>query len=202
MTRQCQAIILDLGNVVFEWDVSKNPTTANQISLLRSSMKSPIYHSYERGQLSTEECHRALGESLHVNPSEIKEAFDLARQSLRSNRALLDFIRQLKQTHRVAVYAMSNIPQSEIEYLKESKASDIEVFDGIFASGYVGSRKPETEIYRRVMREIGTSAERLVFVDDKEENVDVARGLGMYGLCFVGVEELRVHLQTHLFRVI
>ncbi|KAB8203106.1 HAD-like domain-containing protein [Aspergillus parasiticus] len=198
MTRQShyQAIILDLGNVVFEWDTSKNPPTAapNQISLLRTSMKSPIYHSYERGQFSTEECHRLLGESLHVDPGQIKEAFDLARQSLRSNRALLDFIRQLKQTRGVAVYAMSNIPRAEIEYLKESRACDMEVFDGVFASGYVGSRKPETEFYRRVMGEIGLRAERVVFVDDKEENVDVARGLGLFGVCFGGVEELRGHL--------
>ncbi|KAL4781965.1 HAD-like domain-containing protein [Aspergillus varians] len=195
MTRKYKAIILDLGNVVFTWKGSDITPSSNQASLLRASMKTPIYHDYERGLFSRDECHRLLGEKLHVNPTEIKSAFEIARQSLVATTELLDYIRDLKHSNSVAVYAMSNIPQADINYIKETQVEAMRVFDGVFASGYVGARKPEEEFYQVVLKEISTQPHELVFVDDRKENVSMASDLGMTGIVFAGIGALREQLE-------
>lgn len=47
-------------------------------------------------------------------------------------------------------------------------------------SGDVGLRKPTPEIYRVLLRRLGVPASQVVFVDDRVENLDAARALGIH----------------------
>ncbi len=59
-------------------------------------------------------------------------------------------------------------------------------FDIAVVSGQVGLRKPDPAIYELALERIGVRAEDCAFVDDLHRNVEVARGLGMYGVHHVG----------------
>jgi len=52
-------------------------------------------------------------------------------------------------------------------------------FDVQVISGKVGLRKPQPEMFARGVEALGVPAERIVFVDDFEENLPPARALGM-----------------------
>ena len=52
-------------------------------------------------------------------------------------------------------------------------------------SGDVGYRKPDTKIYDILLRDIDSSAENCIFVDDKLENLQVAAELGINTIRFV-----------------
>ena len=52
-------------------------------------------------------------------------------------------------------------------------------------SGDVGYRKPDTKIYDILLRDIDSSAENCIFVDDKLENLQVASELGISTVRFV-----------------
>lgn len=52
-------------------------------------------------------------------------------------------------------------------------------FDVQVVSGRVGLRKPQPAIFERGLAELGIAGERVVFVDDFEENLPPARELGM-----------------------
>ena len=52
-------------------------------------------------------------------------------------------------------------------------------FDVQIVSGRVGVRKPEPEMFERGLADLGIPAERVLFVDDFEENLPPARALGM-----------------------
>ncbi len=52
-------------------------------------------------------------------------------------------------------------------------------FDVNVVSGKVGVRKPQREMFQRGVSELGVPAERVVFVDDFEENLPPAQALGM-----------------------
>jgi len=52
-------------------------------------------------------------------------------------------------------------------------------FDVQVVSGKVGVRKPDPAIFERGVRELGVAPQRIVFVDDFEENLPPARALGM-----------------------
>jgi putative hydrolase of the HAD superfamily len=67
--------------------------------------------------------------------------------------------------------------------------------DVAFSSCYLGLRKPEPAIYRRALDVLGRPGERVLFIDDRQENVAGAEGAGMKGIRFDGAERLRRDLE-------
>jgi HAD superfamily hydrolase (TIGR01509 family) len=55
-------------------------------------------------------------------------------------------------------------------------------------------RKPEPAIYRRALDILGRPAERILFIDDRAENVAGAAAAGIKAIRFEGVEALRCEL--------
>ncbi len=51
--------------------------------------------------------------------------------------------------------------------------------DKAYYSHDLGSRKPEQEIYLRMLRDSGIKANESLFIDDRQENLDAARELGL-----------------------
>jgi putative hydrolase of the HAD superfamily len=54
--------------------------------------------------------------------------------------------------------------------------------------------KPEAAIYQHTLKQLGTSPEETLFVDDKQVNIDAAHALGMKGVLFTNVDQLRAEL--------
>ena len=59
------------------------------------------------------------------------------------------------------------------------------------SSCYLGLRKPQPAIYRCALDILGRPAERVLFIDDREENTQAARDAGMRAIRFTGAEALR-----------
>jgi HAD superfamily hydrolase (TIGR01509 family) len=55
-------------------------------------------------------------------------------------------------------------------------------------------RKPDLVIYKRALDILGRPPERILFIDDREENVAGAEAVGMKGIRFEGAEALRSEL--------
>ena len=69
------------------------------------------------------------------------------------------------------------------------------LLDGVVVSGSEGVAKPDRGIYEIVVERSGLAASELVFVDDKQVNVDGAIAVGLDGILFTGADDLRVALQ-------
>ena len=72
-----------------------------------------------------------------------------------------------------------------------------EFFDAIVVSYEVGCAKPDPAIYQICLDRLKVPAEAALFVDDRVENLDAARALGIQTLHFTGdasVSELRERL--------
>ncbi|KAM0798920.1 HAD-like domain-containing protein [Usnea florida] len=183
-----QAIVLDLGNVIFEW--SSKPTSEVGAAL-KSIMKSDIYTQYETGQIETEaEFCESLGRQSGIDGIHIRTTLQNARASLQSNSQLVNFIRELKRTTGITVYAMSNIPRDALEYLQREHSTALDVFDHIFASGFAGMRKPNPDFFQMVTEKNQLVPGRIIFVDDKTENVEAAQRVGWCGVRFEGTDAL------------
>lgn len=68
-------------------------------------------------------------------------------------------------------------------------------FEAVVASCEVGVRKPDPGFYERVVEAAGTEPERVLFVDDRSDNVRAARAAGLLAHRFDGVEGLRRRLR-------
>ncbi|KAF9028280.1 HAD-like protein [Hymenopellis radicata] len=154
-------IIFDIGDVLFTWSSS----TTTSIS-------------------SKEACYDLVGVEFSIDPSEVRQAFDQARDTLQSDEEMTALIRELKaQDNRLQVYAMSNISLADYKVL-QTKPADWWLFDRIFTSGAAGERKPNLGFYRHVLEETNADPYATIFVDDKPENVLSARSLGLHGIVF------------------
>jgi len=69
-------------------------------------------------------------------------------------------------------------------------------FKVALSSCYLGLRKPDAVIYKRALDILGRPPERVLFIDDRPENVAGATGVGMQGIRFTGAEQLRRELVT------
>jgi 2-haloacid dehalogenase len=76
-----------------------------------------------------------------------------------------------------------------------------ELLDGVVVSGTEGVAKPDPAIFAITAERVGLPTERLVFVDDKQLNVEAARATGMDGIVFTDAETLRRDLRDRGFPV-
>lgn len=88
-----------------------------------------------------------------------------------------DVLRQLQGSGgRLAL--LSNMPSAMADHYRTTCAW-IRRFEQVFFSGYLGLVKPDPQIYRHVLEKLGAPAEQVVFIDDRQDNLDAAAALGI-----------------------
>lgn len=88
------------------------------------------------------------------------------------------------------VYLLSNYPKDVFSlHVACGRFPFLDMVDGRVVSGFVKMVKPDADIYEYLLSEYGLNADECVFVDDREENVETARALGMKGIVFQGYEQ-------------
>ncbi len=71
-----------------------------------------------------------------------------------------------------------------------------EMFDVVVISGEIGMRKPEPEIYRYTVAQLGCAPSECVFVDDLPRNVAAAVAVGMVGVRHRSFDETVAELEA------
>ncbi|GAB1319343.1 Alpha-D-glucose-1-phosphate phosphatase [Madurella fahalii] len=175
-----RGVIFDLGDVLLSW--SAKTTTTIPAKKLRAILSTPVWYSYERGDITRDACYELSARQFSLLKSEIAEAFAQARQSLQPDHDIVAFIRELKKDSAIKVYAMSNVGKEDFEEL--ATKLDWSLFDRVFTSGAAGMRKPELKFYCHVLDHIDLDGHQVVFIDDKEENVLAAQAAGIPGFVF------------------
>ena len=69
-------------------------------------------------------------------------------------------------------------------------------FERMFISAEMLMLKPNADIYLEVAKELGISPSEMVFIDNKQANIDGAELLGITAHHYVGATELRAFLST------
>jgi putative hydrolase of the HAD superfamily len=108
------------------------------------------------------------------------------------NPVMLAWHGQLKERGlRTAI--LSNMGDSVLANI-EREFAWIQDFDVLVWSYQLHMAKPDPEIYRHVLKELGTLPEETLFLDDKLVNIQAARALGIRAIHFSTVEQLRADL--------
>jgi 2-haloacid dehalogenase len=68
-------------------------------------------------------------------------------------------------------------------------------FDPIILSCDVGLCKPDPAIFALLLQRLGLPGERVLFVDDRDDNLAAAVALGIRGHLFVDAQRLRQDLE-------
>lgn len=110
---------------------------------------------------------------------------------LHLNTEMFELIKSLKEKYKIGL--ISNVGSPIENYLPPEW---IELFDHITLSYKVGAIKPSPEIYEAHLGESGSEAEQAVFIDDREPNVVEAHNLGIHGIWFRNINQLKDELQA------
>ena len=127
------AVIFDLGDVLLTWSPSapKSPLPAK---VLKNILRSFHWFEYEKGNLEEPEVYSLVAQEFNVAAADVENAFHAARDSLQTNKKILEVIRELREAG-LAIYAMSNISAPDWEMLTtKATAEEWALFDHTFTS--------------------------------------------------------------------
>jgi putative hydrolase of the HAD superfamily len=135
----------------------------------------------EKGRISEADFLDKLGDALEPelgHRPEMHRFREIYFEALHPNEPMIDLMREIRQDgHRMALLT-NNV--REWEPLWRSMLPVDELFELIVDSAFVGTRKPEREIFELTLERLGgTPAKQCLFVDDADVNCAAAAGLGM-----------------------
>ena len=104
-----------------------------------------------------------------------------------------ELIMHVKSTFGVRVFVLSNISAYFAAHAHEIPV--LELVDGCVFSAVCGMTKPNGDIFAHICKKFGLDPAKAVFVDDRAENVQSAKAIGMDGYVFDGdADKLRAYL--------
>jgi FMN phosphatase YigB (HAD superfamily) len=166
-------LVLDAMGVIFESadDVAELliPFIAEKSGTSDEAIIQAAYLDASFGTISPVEFWNLVGV-----PADLEDEF-LSRHSLNTGVIeLLDWSRD----NEIPVWCLSNDVGRWSQKLR--LRLNIETYlEGSIISGDVGLRKPDREIYEALIQSSGFPVEKLLFVDDRQQNVLAARELGI-----------------------
>jgi len=195
-----KALLFDLGKVVIDFNFELGTKRlAGNCGLSLEEFKRVLFDKawirrYERGEISTAEYHRYLCEAgqLRIDLADFHEFWSsVFLPDLLVPEALLSHLHE-----RYPMILVSNSNESHVDYIARNydvfKHFDVKIFSHV-----VGSLKPDRKIYEAAITASGQPAEALFFTDDREENIQAARDLGIRAHQFTTVPLLVDALRSH-----
>ncbi|HEY0032445.1 MAG TPA: HAD-IA family hydrolase [Devosia sp.] len=108
------------------------------------------------------------------------------------NHPLLDCIRILKKQDDLRLYIATNQDHTRALWLWQSMGLG-SLFEDIFYSARIGTRKPERGFFDFVDKRIGRQSEPPLFFDDTPKVVEGARAAGWEAVLFNTIDDFLVH---------
>ncbi|MES2846638.1 MAG: HAD family phosphatase [Pseudomonadota bacterium] len=177
---QPQAVIFDIGNVLIEWNPERFYDSRLGEDKRRAMFAVVDLHAMndriDAGALFRE----TIYETAAAHPeweTEVRWWFDhwidMASPRIEHSIALLRALR----AKGVPVFALTNFgihsfafAQTQYDFLSE--------FDRAYVSGHMGVIKPDPQIFAMVEQDCGLAPDRLIFADDRQDNIAAAAARG------------------------
>lgn len=183
--KKAKAIAFDLGNVLVRihperFFPSLGISDIERQQRMRDGVVETV-RSYERGALMTYDCLSKLGElfEYEFEKDAIRRAFAMI---LGDPVPGMDrIIERVSARHALAL--VSNTNPIHIA-LAESNVPSLGYLPIRFLSYEMRTLKPEAEYYEKVIRGLALDPQEIVFIDDRQENIDAAKKAGMTGILF------------------
>lgn len=182
-------IIFDLGNVIINIDPPRTYNAFARLSghdieeVYRRFQEHEVFDRYEKGLLNDTQLFALFRDILNIQASdqELIDAWNAMLLDIPEHR--LSMLERLREKYNL--YILSNtsvIHIREVNQILKRTSGDEDLntfFDRIFYTYDMGLRKPDPEIYKRVLAEEGLNAGETVFIDDRKDNVEGAELVGI-----------------------
>lgn len=196
-------VIFDIGNVLvhFRWrELMEDLELPKELQVI---FDKTVFGSRWWGELDhglREEAE--IVERLREDNTKYREEFDLIWENRDKLVMPYDYsvswIEHLKQ-RGCGVYLLSNYPKEIFILHTECGCFPfLDKVDGKVVSGFVQMVKPNRDIYEYLLHEYDLAESECVFIDDREENIETARAIGMKGIVFENYTQATAELERLL----
>jgi putative hydrolase of the HAD superfamily len=177
-------IISDALSVIVDELGSRNPAGADEVrSLVRASNK---------GIIDPNESNKRIADILGV---ELEEYRQQVRDGEVKDMRVLNLIKNLRTKYKTAMLSNINVPGLMRRF---SEAEREEYFDVIVVSAEIGFAKPEAQAYEITADRLAVRLDECVFIDDREDFCEAARGVGMQAVFYQSFDQAKADLERIL----
>lgn len=183
-------IIFDLGGVILDLSVDHTLQSFSDLSGLKKSEVEKIFHStpefllYEKGEITDAQFRDAVRKVYNIEASDsaLDKSWNAMLRGMPVDKlALLD---KLKTKYNVLLLSnTNNIHLSYINNIMMPEVSGNRVLDDYFHRAYYSHlmfmRKPDAEIFERVLNDNSLTPSQTLFLDDNASNVAGAASVGI-----------------------
>ena len=191
-----EAVVFDIGNVLFRWDpegfYDRAMGKVARTRLFRDVALDKMNAEIDRGAPWHETVERTAAENRRWSSDILawRDRWDEMASPVIDGS--VDLLRRLRAKN-VPCWALTNFGRETFEHAQQVYPF-LRAFDGVVVSGRVGVLKPEPGIYAILERETGLDGDRLLFTDDRPENVAAAKARGWRTHLFDGPSGLATRL--------
>lgn len=192
-----QAVVLDIGGVLLDWDPRHLfrdviPDEDTREWFLREVCHPEWNRRQDEGRPWAEAIAEAIGR--HPGHEAWIRAYDerWIETVVGVDDEVTALVRELRAVG-LPVYALTNFSADKWALSRE-RYDVLAEFDGVVVSGEERVTKPEERIYRILLERFGLTPERTFFTDDADANVAGAQAVGIDAELFTGAASLRSQL--------
>ena len=196
---QITCLFLDIGGVLLTdgWNTDARKRATANFHLDFSAMEDRhhlVFAVYEEGKLTLED---------YLNKTVFFEDRSFTRDEFRkfmfaqskADAEMIELVRTLKAKYGLKTIVVSNEARELNAY--RIRKFDLNGFvDAFVSSCFVGSRKPDPEMFLLALDIAQVPPEQIVYIENTEMFVDIAEAMGMNGIRHTDHESTRVRLEA------
>ena len=192
-----EVVLFDLGGVLVDiggiGDLAVFAGESSEDELWRRWLECPWVRSFERGHCDADAFSRGMVDSwsMSVDPEVFLETFASWPRGLLPGAD--ELVRSISSSMRVGCLSNTNALHAERHWTEFGIA---DLFEDRFLSHEIGLLKPDLAAFEYVVERLDCPAERILFLDDNQINVEGARAAGLRSERTRGVVEAQAILSS------
>lgn len=179
------SIVFDLGGVIVDLNINKTREALARIlgleqpDLYYSHNHIPLFSDYEVGHISSNDfVNGLLQQSINgTTVQAITDAWNAMLLQIPSQR--IRMLERLRNNYRLFILSNTNaIHVEKFEKMAEGYNNLSDLFEAVYYSHLIGSRKPDNAAFNAVVINSGIDISSTLFVDDLPANIEAAAAMG------------------------
>jgi putative hydrolase of the HAD superfamily len=194
-------VIFDLGAVLLRWSPEAivagfSDDAAVQARLLETVFRHPDWQAMDLGQMTEAEALPRMAARVGLSEPVMACLMAETRAYLQPLAPMVEILEACR-LRGLGCYALTNMPAEMFDYL-EARIGFFQLFNGIVVSAREGLAKPDPAIYRLTLARYGLKPGNTLFIDDKVENIDGARVVGLHGIQYTACDAVQEKIRQIL----
>ncbi|MGB3075087.1 MAG: HAD family phosphatase [Chitinophagales bacterium] len=201
-------IIFDYGGVIIDIDMKRTEDAFIRLGVkdfnqhFNQLKQTTLFDNFDKGKITEQEFRDQLNKELgtQFSDQQINDAWNAMLGEIPKEK--LKLLMDVRHTYRTFLLSNTNIIHLKqiTKYMVQAfgRPNIDAYFDKVYYSFVVGLRKPDADIFLKVLEENNLKPEETLFIDDSPQHVEGAKSAGLHALLYNPGEDLRIFLENYL----